>query len=157
MRGDIALFMGLVAIIGGGIVAAFVFIFGGSGGDGGGNILCDEPLDPQGQSDISQIGFQAEDDGLTSVIQAASAENLEAVTEVWHADDSELHDFTHNVDQLLLEADEELAEELCEAVNGLEDELSINRRPDRVALQATRIRELLRDAAEALGYPRPGG
>ena len=34
---------------------------------------------------------------------------------------------------------------------------AFDRRADRIAGQATRIRELLRDAAEALGYARPGG
>ncbi len=88
------------------------------------------------------------------MIEAATAGDLEAAEEAFFG---ALQDLTRNVDQPVREVDEELAKELCEAVNGLEEELSINRRPDRVALQATRIRELLRDAAEALGYPRPGG
>ncbi len=48
MRGDIALFLGLVAVLGGGITLAVVFIFSEGDGDGGGNILCDEPLIPRG-------------------------------------------------------------------------------------------------------------
>ncbi len=151
MRGDIALFMGLVAIIGGGITVAFVFIFGGSGGGS----TCDSPLASIGESDISQFGFQTRDVGLTRVIQAAYAGNLEAVTEVWLANDSELRNFTHNVDPSLREVDEALGRKLCEAVISIEEELALDRRPAVVARQATRIRDILRDAAEALGYAPP--
>ena len=154
MRGDIALFLGLVAVIGGGITVAVVFIFGEGDGDGGGNILCDERPVPRGEGDISQIGFQAWDVGLTTVIEAASAGDLEAAEEAFFGD---LQDSTHEVDPAIREVDEELAKELCEAVIDIEGELALERRADRVALQAMRIRELLRDAAEALGYARPGG
>ncbi|MEE9285690.1 MAG: hypothetical protein V3V35_08200, partial [Dehalococcoidia bacterium] len=68
MRGDIALFMGLVAVIGGGIIVAVVLM---TGGGGGGN-PCDDSLVPLGESDISQLGFQTEDVGLTRMIQSAS-------------------------------------------------------------------------------------
>ncbi len=154
MRGDIALFLGLVAVIGGGITLAVVFIFGEGNGDGGGNILCDEPPVPRGESDISQIGFQEEDVGLTTVIEAATLGDLEAAEEAFFGD---LQDFTRNVDPAIREVDEELAKALCEVTIDIEEELAFERRADRVALQATRIRELLRDAAEALGYARPGG
>ena len=153
MRGDIALFLGLVTVIGGGIIVAAVLFFGGGGGGGS---ACDDPLPPLGDSEISQLGFQTEDVGLTRMNEAASVGNLELATEVWHANDSELHNFTHNVDQLLPEVDEELAKELCEAVIRFEDELTTGR-PGPVAAQATRVRDLLRDAAEALGFARPGG
>ncbi len=151
MRGDIALFLGLVAVIGGGITLAVVFIFGE--GDGGGNILCDEPPVPRGESDISQIGFQAGDVGLATVIEAATAGDLEAAEEAFFGD---LQDSTHEVDPAIREVDEELAKELCEAVISIEEELALDRRPSVVARQATRIRDILRDAAEALGFARPG-
>ncbi len=153
MRGDIARFLGLVAVIGGGITLAVVFIFGEGDGDGG-NILCDEPPVPRGESDISQIGFQAEDVGLTTVIEAATAGDLEAAEEAFFGD---LQDFTRNVDQPVREVDEELAKDLCRAVINIEEELAFDRRPSVIAGQATRLRELVRDAAEALGYARPGG
>ncbi len=153
MRGDIVLFLGLVTVIGGGIIVAAVLFFGGGGGGGS---ACDDPLPPLGDSDISQLGFQTEDVGLTRVIQAASVGNLESATEVWYDNDSEVHNFTHNVDAPLREADEELAKGLCEAVIRFEDEL-ISERLSRIATEATRLRELLRDAAEALGFARPGG
>lgn len=150
MRGDIALFLGLVAVIGGGIVVAAILFLGGNGG---GNSACDNALPPLGRSDISQAGFQAEDAGLAKVIQAASAGNLPAAEDAFFGD---VHNFTHNVDQPLRPVDEELARDLCESVIHIEEELAIDRRVDVIASDAARIRALLRDAAEALGYARPG-
>jgi len=139
-----------VAVIGGGIVVAVIFLLGGNGG---GNNACDNALPPLGRSDISQAGFQAEDAGLAKVIQAASAGNLPAAEDAFFGD---VHNFTHNVDAPLRPVDEELARDLCESVIHIEEELAIDRRVDVIASDAARIRALLRDAAEALGYARPG-
>ena len=152
MRGDIALFLGLVTVIAIAVVAAVFFVFGGSGGGGGS--ACDDPLLPLGESDISQLGFQTEDVGLTRIIQFATAGDLEGAESAFFGD---VHNFTHNVDPAIREVDEELAKALCEVAIDIEEELALDRRADRIAGQATRIRELLRDAAEALGYARPGG
>jgi len=152
MRRDIALFLGLVAIICGGIIAAVIFLF--DDGGGGESSVCDNPLAPRGESDISQLGFQTEDAGLARVIEAASAGDLQATEEAFFGD---VHNFTRDVDQRLREVDEELAKELCEAVMTLEEELfATDPSADAIAKHATRIRDLLRDAAEALGYARPG-
>lgn len=155
MRRDILLFLGLVTIIGGGVIAAVIFMVGK---DGGGNGPCDQPQPHRGESDISQAGFQAEDAGLTEVIEAASMGDVDAAEEVFsHANDGEVRNFTYNVDQPLREVDEELAKELCEVVNRIEEELiAVDRSADQVAIEAALIRELVRDAAEALGYARPG-
>ncbi len=150
MRGDIVLFLGLVTVVGGGIIVAAVLFFGG----GGGGSACDDPLVALGQSEISQMGFQAEDAGLARVVQAATAGNLEAAESAFFGD---VHNFTHNVDAPLREADEELAKEICERVTEIEEELALDQRISVIAGQATRIRELLQDAAEALGFARPGG
>ena len=140
-----------MAVIGGGIVVAVIFIFGDSGG--GANNACDNALAPLGASEISQAGFQAEDAGLAKVIQEASAGNLPAAEDAFFGD---VHNFTHNVDQPLRPVDEELARDLCESVIHIEEELAIDRRVDVIATDAARIRDLLRDTAEALGYARPG-
>ena len=140
-----------MAVIGGGIVAAVILFLGGNGGS---NNACDNALPPLGRSDISQAGFQAEDAGLAKVIQAASAGNLPAAEDAFFGD---VHNFTHNVDVPLRPVDEELARDLCETVIHIEEELAIDRRVDVIASDAARIRALLRDAAEALGYARPGG
>ena len=88
--------------------------------------------------------------------EATSAGNLDLATEVWYDNDSEVRNFTHDADQPLREVDEELARELCEAVIRLEEELALGR-VERVSVEATSIRRMLRDAAEALGFARPGG
>ncbi|TET95794.1 MAG: hypothetical protein E3J29_06300 [Dehalococcoidia bacterium] len=151
MRRDIVLFLGLVAIICGGIIAAVIFLFDDGGGE---SSVCDRPLAPLGESEISQLGFQTEDADLARVIEAAEAGDLQAAQEAFFGD---VHDFTHDVDQPLREVDEELAKELCEAVMTLEEELfATDPSTDAIAKHATRIRDLLRDAAEALGYARPG-
>jgi hypothetical protein len=151
MRGDIALFLGLVTVIGGAIIAAFILL---AGDGGGGGSACDDSLVPLGESDISQLGFQTEDVGLTRMIQAAKAGDLDAASAAFFGD---VHNFTHNVDPPLREVDEELAKELCEAVIAIEEDLAFSPNVGSIAAQATRIRELMRDAAEALGYARPGG
>jgi hypothetical protein len=153
MRGDILLFLSLVAVVGGGIIAAVILLFADDEGGGSGISVCDDPLPPRGVSDISESGFQAQDAGLTRVIEAASEGNLEATQDAFFG---EVHDFTRDVDQPLREVDEELAKDLCQVVNRVEEELAVNQRPDEVAAEARRIRGLLRRAAEALGYDRPG-
>jgi hypothetical protein len=153
MRRDIVLFLGLVAVIGGGIIAAVILLFGDDQGGGGGSSACDDPLLPRGESEISQLGFQTEDAGLAKVIEAASVGDLEGAQEAFFGD---VRTFTYDVDQPLREVDEELAKELCMAVNTIEEEITVNQRPEQVAIGATRIRELIGDAAEALGYLRPG-
>ncbi len=152
MRGDIVLFLGLVTVVGGGIIVAVVLFFGGGGGGAGSP--CDDPLVSLGQSEISQMGFQAEDAGLARVALAATAGNLEAAESAFFGD---VHNFTHNVDAPLREVDEDLAIKLCEEITKIEEELAFGRRVSIIAGQATRIRELVQDAAEALGFARPGG
>ena len=151
MRGDIVLFLGLVTVVGGGIIVTVILFFGGGGGAGS---PCDNSLASLGQSEISQMGFQAEDAGLARVALAATAGNLEAAESAFFGD---VHNFTHNVDAPLREVDEDLAIKLCEEITKIEEELAFGRRVSVIAGQATRIRELVQDAAEALGFARPGG
>jgi hypothetical protein len=72
LRRDIALFLGLVTVIGGSIVVAVVFALGGDGSEVGDTGACDQALPPMGESDISQAGFLAQDDGLAALIEAAA-------------------------------------------------------------------------------------
>lgn len=150
MRGDIALFLGLVGVVGGAIIVAVILLV-----DGGSSSACDDPLAPlgTGQVEVSQTGFNEEDEGLTRVIQAADVGNLAAVEANFFGD---VHNYTHNVDPAIREEDEELAKELCESVIRLEEELAFDQRTSVIASEATRIRELLRDGAELLGFDRPG-
>lgn len=154
MRRDIALFLGLVTVIGGGVFAAIFLLVGG---DGAGSNACAIPLVPLGESDISQKGFQTEDVGMGRVLQAASVSNLEAANDAFYGNNSEIRNFTRNIDAGLRDVDEELAIDLCESVITLEEALFAEQ-PDLavIASEAARARDLLRDAAEALGYARPG-
>ena len=62
-----------------------------------------------------------------------------------------IHNFTHNIDPDLRSVDEEKAQLLCEAVLDLED--ALERSSDSLAAtDATRVRDLLREAAQILGY-----
>lgn len=149
MRGDIVLFLALVGVVGGAIVVAVVLLLG----NGGGSSPCDNPLPPLGQSEISQATFQEEDVALTRVVEAAQAGNLTAVDQTFFGD---IHNFTHNVDRPFREVEEDGAKELCESVVRLEEELAFDRRPDVIATEGTLVRDHIRDAAEALGYDRPG-
>ena len=154
MRGDIALFLGLVIVIGGAVIVAIFLLFGS---DGGGSNACANPQPPLGESDISQLGFHTEDVGMTRVFQAASVGNLEAANDAFYANNGEIHNFSHNIDAGLREIDEELATELCDSIIKLEDALFAEQ-PNlaRIASEAGRARDLLRDAAEALRFARPG-
>jgi hypothetical protein len=149
LRGDIVLFLALVAVVGGAIVVAVVLILG----DGGGSSPCDNALPPLGESEISQETFQEEDVALTRIIAAAEAGNLTAVDQEFFGD---VHNFTHNVDPPFRDVDEDGAKDLCEAVIRLEEELAFDRRPATIAVEAALVRDRIRDAAKALGYARPG-
>ena len=65
-----------------------------------------------------------------------------------------VHNFTHNVDPALRAEDEEAAKALCREVLEIEEELFTGTSEE--VLESVRvIREILREAAVELGYPRP--
>jgi hypothetical protein len=66
-----------------------------------------------------------------------------------------VHNFTHNVDPPLREADAELGKDLCHAVLDLEEALTSSISSFDLSTKVARVRELLRESAVALGYPRP--
>lgn len=154
MPGDILKFLGLVTVIGGALVAGVILLVG-DGGDG--TNLCDEPLLPLSESEISQMDFQAGDAGLAKVVEAASRGNVETASEAFYANNSEIHNFTRGVDQPLREVDQEMAKDLCEAAADLGEEfVAAEPKADAITTTAIRLRDLVGDAAEALGYARPG-
>lgn len=67
-----------------------------------------------------------------------------------------VHNFTHNVDGPVRDKDEDLAKELCEAVIELEEDFASHASSFDTSLDAQRLRDLLREAAQVLGYPPPG-
>lgn len=145
--------LGALVVIGGG--GAFLFI----GTGGGGGSTCDNELKPlPGRAAVTAAGFQEEDDALAETLQYLNQGDLDNTFATFYGD---VHAFTHNVDPAVREVDEELAKELCELVLELEEEYdpppSQQRSFSRMAASTTALREHLRDVAEALGFPRPGG
>jgi hypothetical protein len=135
-----------VVIIGGGYLIM-------NAATGGGGTSCDEPLAALGAaSDLTAQGFQEEDEALARVVQLAQANQRADAESAFYA--GGVHNFTHNADPSIRQADEQLAKQLCEAVFDLEDNLIEGTSFD-IARDAQRVKDLLRDGAEALGFPRP--
>ncbi len=109
---------------------------------------CETPLAPLGQSEISSQGFEGEVAGLTRVISAASSGDLQVAEIAFFGD---VHDFLHDIDGPLRSVDEKLARQLCDAGVSLERGFAFGR-VDQVASAATHVRDLVRDAGEALGF-----
>ena len=137
-------------------VGGFFLLEGARRGGGGG---CDKALPPlPGAPNVSAEGFQAEDDALAEAIRYLNQGDLDNTFAIFYGD---VHAFTHNIDAEVRAVDEELAKELCERVIQLEEDYdpppSVQRSVARMAASTTALREHLRDVAEALGFPRPGG
>ena len=132
-------------------VGAF-FVVGEFSGGGSGTI-CDEPLAALDGVEISAEAFAAEDDALTRVISMLNLGDRPGAEATFFGP---VHAFTHNVDPPLRERDEDAAKALCEAVTEMETSFSTNAPSATIAAQIDLVRTLLRDAAETLGYPRPG-
>lgn len=138
--------LGLIVL---GFVGAYFLLFAG----GGSGATCDEPLAPLGRSDITAEAFEQEDADLGAILQQLSAGDLAGANAAFFG--RPVHSFSHNVDPPLREKDEGLAKEVCRAVLGFEESLVTNSPADS-ALKAQQVRNLMRDAAQALGFPRPG-
>lgn len=140
--------LGVIALF---FVGAFFLVRDLTGGGVGGT--CDEPLAPLDGGEIDAQAFDAEDEALGRVVGMLNLGDREGAEAAFFGP---VHAFTHNVDQPLRERDEDAAKELCEAVLDMENALATNAPSATVAAQIGLVRELLRDAAETLGYPRPG-
>jgi hypothetical protein len=139
--------LGVVALL---VVGGILLVGNVTGGSGG---QCDEPLPPIGESAaVSAEAFQQEDAALGQVISLLQRGDVAAAESAFYGP---THNFTHNVDPMVREKDEELAKQLCRAVIELEEDLARRVPPFEVTVKMQRVRELLRDSAEALGYPRP--
>lgn len=140
--------LGVMALF---FVAAFFVVGRISGDDAGG--VCDKPLAPLDGAEISAQAFDAEEEALTLVISMLNLGDRPGAEAAFFGP---VHGFTHNVDPPLRERDEDAAKELCKAVTEMETGFSTNAPPATIAAQINLVRSLLRDAAEKLGYPRPG-
>ncbi len=139
------------------IVFGGYFLIGsvrGGGGDG-----CDQALPPlPGAANVTAKGFQTEDEALAETLRYLNQGDVDNTFATFYGD---VHAFTHNIDPAVREVDEDLAKKLCELVIELEEEYdpppTQQRSIARMAETTTALREHLRDIAEALGFPRPGG
>ncbi|MCH7485198.1 MAG: hypothetical protein IIA90_08660 [Chloroflexi bacterium] len=137
----------LVVIVGGG----FFLIIGVR--DSGGR-PCDNELSRlPGVADATAEAFREEDLVLGQVIAYINQADFDNALASFYG---EVHAFTHDIDADVRAADEEKAKLVCEAVIDLEELLESNS-PGAMAAAAANLREELRDAAEVLGFPRPGG
>lgn len=140
--------LGVIAI---GIIVMAVLIIRGPGGNSAN--ACDQSLAPLGQSPITGEEFQAVDKGLSDTIAAAQLGSIAGTENSFFG---RVHSFTHNIDPVLRQRDPDKARMLCRSVLNLENEFSLQRRPQEIARLAQDVQSILRDAAVELGYPRPG-
>ena len=141
--------LGVLVLI---FVGGFFLIRSVTGGGSGGT--CDSELSPLGSSQVDAEAFIQEDADLGRVILLLNGGDRSGAEAAFYGP---VHNFTHNADPPLREVDKDAAKALCEAVVDLEDSLATNAANATIAAGVQDVRDRLRDAAEILGYPRPGG
>lgn len=134
----------VVAVVGG-----FFLVRTGIGGGGG---TCDKPLPPLGNSEISEKAFQEEDAAIGRILVMLASGDVQGAESAFFGP---VHNFTHNIDPPLRQKNEKLAKDLCQAVIRLEDSLALRAGAVKIGMDLQNVRNLLRDAAQALGYTRP--
>ncbi len=146
--------LGVIVVILGGGYFLLTNVVGGGGGGGCGKAL--PPLPGGAQADAA--GFQQEDEALGVVLDYINKGDLDNTFANFYGD---THAFTHNIDPDIRAVDEEMAKELCEAVIKVETDFDPpppkQRSLAEMRTSIERLRNQLRDIAEALGFPRPGG
>jgi hypothetical protein len=132
-------------------VGAFFIVRSATGGDAS---ACDSDLPPltTDTPDVNAEAFANEDAALKRVVDMLSAGDRAGAEAAFFGP---VHNLTHAVHPLVREVDEDLGREICEVVLDLENQLAVGASDASVALNMDRVRGLLRDAAVALGYPRP--
>lgn len=141
--------MGLIVLV---FIGGYFVVSGALGGSSGST--CDSALAPLGTSIVDADAFVEEDAGLTRVLGLLEQGDRQAAEAAFYGP---VHNFMHNVDPPLREVDEAMAKDLCRAVIDLENNLASRATDLELIGSLTAVHDLLRDAAEALGYPRPGG
>lgn len=114
--------------------------------------MCDRPLAPLGSSEISERAFQDEDAAIGRILTMLASGDVQGAESAFFGP---VHNFTHNVDPPVRQQDERLAKDLCQAVIRLEDSLALRAGAVQVGMDLQNVRNLLRDASQALGYSRP--
>jgi hypothetical protein len=145
-----------------GVVLGLVFVvflgivFLGGRITGAGAATCDRPLGPMsGGTNITAAGFADEDAALGHVIDFFYAGDRTSADAAFYGP---VHSFTHNADPVVRTGNPDTAKALCSAVIKLENNLASPGTSNvELAQDTTAVRDALRDAAVALGNPRPGG
>jgi hypothetical protein len=119
---------------------------------GGGGSTCDNPLANIGPAQVNAESFVDAEASMTRVVGALEAGDRAGAESFFYGD---THNFTHAVDPELRDVDEQAAKDLCQAVLDIEESM-ISGSNAAALNDARRVREALRDAAEILGFPRPG-
>ncbi|HUF52638.1 MAG TPA: hypothetical protein VMR52_02540 [Dehalococcoidia bacterium] len=138
--------LGAVALF---FVGLFLLVTGPLSGGGG---PCDEGLEPLGGSTVDAETFATVDASLGRVVTALQSGDRDGARANFYGP---THNFTHAVEPPLREVDDEAARNVCEAVLSIETTIEQGSFAD-AATDAQTLRDSLRDAAVALGYPRPG-
>ena len=144
--GDLGVGM-VIGALGIGIIIMIVLLVQGGGGPASSG--CDDPLPPQGVSPITEAEFSVADLGLSQTVESASTGSLLDARRSFFG---RVHNFTHNVDPPLRAQDPDLARDLCERVLNIERELALGESPERVAIEAESIRQILLEARTILGF-----
>ncbi len=139
--------IGLLVLV---FVGGYFVATGAFGGSEAG--ACDEALPPLGTSIVDGEAFAEKDEGLTRVLVFLEQGDRQGAEAAFYGP---VHNFTHSVDPPLREVDEPLAKELCHAVIDLENNLASRATDFEIIGGVEEVQLILRDAAEALGYPRP--
>jgi hypothetical protein len=106
-----------------------------------------------GANDFSAAAFENEDAALGVVISHLEAGRRAEADATFYGP---VHAFTHNVDPLVRPIHQDIARALCEGVIALEDDLAGGASNTELATGTADVRQALRDATVALGYPEPG-
>lgn len=121
------------------------------GGGGDGTSACDQPLPPLSAGPLTEEDFRIAELGADRVAELARQGNVNAASN-WFF--TQVHAFTHNVDQPLRAENDELAKGLCRAVLQIESELLSGGDAATIAEEAAVIGDLIRQAAAELGFDR---
>lgn len=139
--------LGLLAVVS---VGAFFLVRQTTGG--GGN-SCDTGLPKSDSTSISAQAFADQDAALKDVVNTLNAGDRASAEVVFFGP---VGSFTYAVLIALSENDSVAADDMCQWIIRVEDGFSRGASNSSVAVSIDHLRGLLRDAAVAFGYPRPG-
>ncbi len=138
-----------------GLAVAAVVLFGGGflllrsvvGGSGG--ATCDKKQFALGNSDLSERGFEMENAAVTEIENLISAGQISGAESDFYQN---AHVFTHDVDAMIRERDEQTARDLCNSVLTIEADFTDSQPASVLLSDSARVRASLIQGARVLGY-----